>query len=294
MPRLCFAWLWVLFLLACGTLTVWAGNPPEPGLTARLSEIALLKIPAPTKLGIVPVESQLRERLQILPVVSNDDPAGQLKLVFTAAKDNGASADLMASAARTVVALALPTTDSREWEDFKCAIALRSQLGDVSVVTVTKATDVAALVTGLKGQSKALMADLAAASKSGDGTRMADLRKRAATLAAQNIANVWAGLLSIQPPPKIVAPVTNNSTESPATAAETSAPEAIEPVVPVAVESSPNPVLTDPVSYVGNKTSKKFHRSTCRQVPGPTNQISIPNRPEAIRMGFSPCKICKP
>lgn len=46
--------------------------------------------------------------------------------------------------------------------------------------------------------------------------------------------------------------------------------------------------------YIGNKSSKKFHRSTCRHLPAEKNQVRFATREEAVEQGYDPCKVCKP
>jgi len=49
-------------------------------------------------------------------------------------------------------------------------------------------------------------------------------------------------------------------------------------------------------TYIGNKNSKKFHKSTCRSVGDMKeyNKVLLNSRTEAISLGYVPCKICKP
>ncbi len=71
------------------------------------------------------------------------------------------------------------------------------------------------------------------------------------------------------------------------------------------INSSPSSQTGDPVitpvknigdsgQYIGNKNSKKFHRSSCSYLPKPTNQILFDTRNEAVEAGFEPCQMCKP
>ena len=46
--------------------------------------------------------------------------------------------------------------------------------------------------------------------------------------------------------------------------------------------------------YIGNKNTKKFHRSSCRTLPSAKNRVSFSSRDEAISQNYSPCKNCKP
>lgn len=46
--------------------------------------------------------------------------------------------------------------------------------------------------------------------------------------------------------------------------------------------------------YIGNKSSKKFHRATCKHLPAAKNQVRFKTREDAIAAGYEPCKLCKP
>lgn len=62
--------------------------------------------------------------------------------------------------------------------------------------------------------------------------------------------------------------------------------------------SKPQPAQSTPVNaaYIGNKNTKKFHRSDCRMVTrmSPANKVTFDNRDSAISQGYNPCKICNP
>ncbi|ATA72166.1 MULTISPECIES: Ada metal-binding domain-containing protein [Capnocytophaga] len=49
-------------------------------------------------------------------------------------------------------------------------------------------------------------------------------------------------------------------------------------------------------SYVGNRNTKKFHRTDCNSVYKikDKNKTKLKNRKTAIEQGYVPCKICKP
>lgn len=49
-------------------------------------------------------------------------------------------------------------------------------------------------------------------------------------------------------------------------------------------------------AFVGNKSSKKYHVTTCRmaKVIAPKNRIEFQNAKEAEDLGYVACKICKP
>ena len=46
--------------------------------------------------------------------------------------------------------------------------------------------------------------------------------------------------------------------------------------------------------YIGNSSTKKFHRSTCSYLPSKSNQVPLKSRDEAINNGYVPCKRCNP
>lgn len=47
-------------------------------------------------------------------------------------------------------------------------------------------------------------------------------------------------------------------------------------------------------SYIGNKKSKVFHKSTCWTLPAEKNQVHFDTRDAAIDANYRPCKNCKP
>lgn len=56
--------------------------------------------------------------------------------------------------------------------------------------------------------------------------------------------------------------------------------------------SRPDPYISD--SYIGNRSSHKFHRSTCSFLPNPENQIIFDSASDALAAGYDPCKKCNP
>ena len=46
--------------------------------------------------------------------------------------------------------------------------------------------------------------------------------------------------------------------------------------------------------YIGNKNTKKFHRSSCSTLPKEENRVYFSERNEAVSGGYSPCKNCNP
>ena len=46
--------------------------------------------------------------------------------------------------------------------------------------------------------------------------------------------------------------------------------------------------------YIGNKKTKKFHRTSCKSLPKESNRVRFSSRDKAVSSGYSPCKNCKP
>lgn len=72
------------------------------------------------------------------------------------------------------------------------------------------------------------------------------------------------------------------------------------PVVTTPVETTPDPepeqTTTVSASYIGNKNSYVFHKSTCSSVDKmkDKNKVPLSSRDEAISRGFDPCERCNP
>ena len=259
----------------------------EPGLSSRMASFALLKLPPAARQSIAPVEWQVVERLQTLPLIQPTDYSEQLGLIFGQVRDNVASPELLASAARAVVGLLLPAgEESDAWTGFRTGVALRSQIAEVRPGAVASLDDPAAFAAGVKKAGETLKAEVARASQSGDPSVLGELRGRAVSEATRSIAAVWTRMLELQ------APAANNSAsaaKTPTGGAESASPA---PEAPALDEAVTEP--SAPVSYVGNIESKKFHKAGCRFGPGAKNSVPLASREEAIRQGYIPCKVCKP
>ena len=48
------------------------------------------------------------------------------------------------------------------------------------------------------------------------------------------------------------------------------------------------------VMYIGNKSSKKYHRTSCSSLPAEKNTVYFYSLEEAIGSGYDPCGLCKP
>lgn len=46
--------------------------------------------------------------------------------------------------------------------------------------------------------------------------------------------------------------------------------------------------------YIGNTSSRKFHRPDCSGLPKKDRQTRFDTRPEAVAAGYAPCGVCKP
>ncbi len=47
-------------------------------------------------------------------------------------------------------------------------------------------------------------------------------------------------------------------------------------------------------TYIGNKKSKKFHRTDCRTLPAENNRVFLKSYEDAVKQGYSPCGNCNP
>ena len=91
------------------------------------------------------------------------------------------------------------------------------------------------------------------------------------------------------------APAESPSVAEPAPAVEqpTQTPPASSPSYTASSGSSrPDPYISD--SYIGNRSSHKFHRSTCSFLPNPENQVIFDSASDALAAGYEPCKKCNP
>ena len=91
------------------------------------------------------------------------------------------------------------------------------------------------------------------------------------------------------------APAESPSVAKPAPAVEqpTQTPPASSPSYTASSGSSrPDPYISD--SYIGNRSSHKFHRSTCSFLPNPENQVIFDSASDALAAGYEPCKKCNP
>lgn len=46
--------------------------------------------------------------------------------------------------------------------------------------------------------------------------------------------------------------------------------------------------------FIGNSTTKEFHKSTCSHLPGINNSVPLSSRSIAISSGYNPCEYCDP
>ena len=48
------------------------------------------------------------------------------------------------------------------------------------------------------------------------------------------------------------------------------------------------------IRYIGNKNTKKFHRTNCYSLPAEKNRVLFTSRENAVNAGYSPCGNCMP
>ena len=289
MARLVLSLLAFLIIATAVTAqTVSAPAGVEPGLTARMTGLAVAKLPASTRSLIQDVYWQVNENLQGLPAVAVQEPGQQLGLIYGQVEGHIASPPLLASAARAVCSLLGGADDNTAWNGFRTAAALRSVLSEVTYTTYPSVSDPVAFAAVLKreGESKA--------AESSDGVKLLELRKRYTSSSASAIASCWSHLLSIQQatpePASIVLP---SDSQNMASSVE-------EPAYDQGISYNNSGVSADQhrtlayANYIGNKNSKKFHKPGCRFLPHPENQIPFADRNSALRNGFEPCRVCKP
>lgn len=46
--------------------------------------------------------------------------------------------------------------------------------------------------------------------------------------------------------------------------------------------------------YIGNKNTRKFHRTSCHTLPKESNRVYFKSREKAVSSGYVPCKNCNP
>lgn len=87
-------------------------------------------------------------------------------------------------------------------------------------------------------------------------------------------------------------PVSAQPSVSQAAAAPSAAPSESPSYTASGGSSRPDPYISD--SYIGNRSSHKFHRSTCSFLPNPENQVIFDSASDALAAGYDPCKKCNP
>lgn len=289
-------------LLSLGVCAASSNSAPsdlatEPALTARLAEMTLLKLPPEIRAQITAVEPDLRERLQMMPVLPTTDPAAQLKHIFNQTRDNVASAELLAAASRAVVGLVFAqASESQTWRLFSEAVALRTQWGDVALLSTNPVEDPAAFASALAASSQKLQTEVSAAYGSGDGEMLTKLRKQSAGQAVQKLADVWAAMLAMQAHPAKTAALpaaSGPASQKDSGDAPVPSPQVIDAPAPAPAHViAPQPAAR--ATYVGNKESKKFHKPGCRFGPGAANSVALSSRQQAVNLGYTPCRVCKP
>ncbi len=289
------------FLTAMLSSVATAQNPPpgqpaiEPGLSARIGALAIAQMPGEIRTKLNVPEWQIIERLQILPLLSGNDSAKQIKLILEQVKDGTASPELLASAVRAVVALSIiPYDNTAVWLRFRENVALGATLGEAQTGPVPAIVDVESFTTKLRTDGSQLHSDVLTASASKTDKELAELRKRAASSATRGVLALWNAMLARQVSrPVGAAKVQTKEEKEESTSAEADTEDKADMVISLPVKPARSaPVL--PVRYVGNKSSLKFHRLNCNVLPSTGNQVPFPTREEALRRGYKPCMRCRP
>jgi hypothetical protein len=80
-------------------------------------------------------------------------------------------------------------------------------------------------------------------------------------------------------------------TPAPKKAKPAAAPAAAAPAPVAAAKPAPAPVAT---GFVGNKDSKVFHTTACKigAKMKPANKVVFASKEEAVKAGYTPCKVC--
>ena len=60
------------------------------------------------------------------------------------------------------------------------------------------------------------------------------------------------------------------------------------------IQTNEMAVEYDEGTYIGNKNSKKFHKTDCRTLPAEKNRVEFTSRADAINADYSPCGNCHP
>ncbi|MGN0163409.1 MAG: Ada metal-binding domain-containing protein [Candidatus Ornithomonoglobus sp.] len=60
-----------------------------------------------------------------------------------------------------------------------------------------------------------------------------------------------------------------------------------------AIKQSANSSVST-AKYIGNASSRKFHKKSCSHLPNKDNQVYYSTREQAIKDGMEPCKVCEP
>ncbi len=280
-----------------------AQEPDEPGVTARIAQLALLKMPEGARAKMAPHALAVLERLQSRPPVAVDDRAVQIEVIFRQASEGTVGPELLASLARAVVGLGLPAAGP-EMTALRSRIALVSQLDEIQPLQMPSASDPAAFARDLRRQGQYAREECLRLTGEKDSAALEVFRRKCASSLVASVAGAWTSLLEKEKPSRSAAGGAGGASASGAAgsqpALESQPSGAVPRPGPPLVQYSPpppepspeGPVL--PVLFVGNKNSKKFHRLDCRFMPAEDNQVPFASREEALRSGFVPCRVCKP
>lgn len=120
------------------------------------------------------------------------------------------------------------------------------------------------------------------------------LRQRILSAALAIVAAIAIGFsaFSRRSVPADPQPVSAQPSVSQAAATPSAAPSESPSYTASGGSSRPDPYISD--SYIGNRSSHKFHRSTCSFLPNPENQVIFDSASDALAAGYEPCKKCNP
>lgn len=292
----------VLILVASGT-GAFSQEVDEPGLTCRIAQLALLKLPETARAKMAPHMLSVLERLQSRPPVAVDDRAAQIELIFRQASEGNVGPELLASLARAVVGLSLPASGP-EMAVLRSRIALVSQLEEIQILQIPSASEPSVFARDLRRQGQNARDECTRLTGERDNAALDVFRRKCASSVVASVAGAWVSLLEKQKPlagSSVAAQAAGTGSSSPGQPALETQPSGSvpRPGPPLAQYSPPPPEPAPqapvlPVLFVGNKNSKKFHRLDCRFMPADDNQVPFASREEALRAGFVPCRVCKP
>ncbi|MGQ9925224.1 MAG: hypothetical protein ACUVSM_15020, partial [Armatimonadota bacterium] len=183
----------VLILVASGT-GAFSQEVDEPGLTCRIAQLALLKLPETARAKMAPHMLSVLERLQSRPPVAVDDRAAQIELIFRQASEGNVGPELLASLARAVVGLSLPASGP-EMSALRSRIALVSQLEEIQILQIPSASEPSVFARDLRRQGQNARDECARLTGERDNTALDMFRRKCASSVVASVAGAWVSLL---------------------------------------------------------------------------------------------------